>query len=180
MQVEVLKLGASMGRAIDRANALQSRNDVLRASVASLADDQRIERLAAAQGMVMAAPDAVGFLSVRRGDVARAARNIHTPDPGAFLSLLTSNGAVATAATPPSAITGSAPPSAITASATTPTTATTPTAATALSTSTPATATTLSTATPTTATTPTSATTPTTAATATPSTTSSSTTPPGG
>jgi hypothetical protein len=115
MQVEVLKLGASMGRAIDQANALQSRNDLLRASVASLADDQRIERLAAAQGMVMPAPDAVGFLFVHRGDIARATGTIHAPNASAFLSLLTSNGAVATTATPPGALSGSAPPNAISA-----------------------------------------------------------------
>ena len=37
MQVEVLKLGASIGRSIERSTALQSRNEQLRASVASLA-----------------------------------------------------------------------------------------------------------------------------------------------
>ena len=38
-----------MGNAIEQATALQSRNELLRANVASLADDQRIERLAAAR-----------------------------------------------------------------------------------------------------------------------------------
>src|SRR5581483_3817337 len=36
MQVEVLKLGATMGRAIEQGSALQSRNELLRDSVASL------------------------------------------------------------------------------------------------------------------------------------------------
>jgi len=65
MQVEVLKLGASMGRAIERGTALQSTNELLRASVATLADDQRIERIAASRGMVMPSPAGVGFLSAR-------------------------------------------------------------------------------------------------------------------
>ena len=51
MQVEVLKLGTSVGRWMQRASTLQTKNESLQASVASLADDQRIERLAAAMGM---------------------------------------------------------------------------------------------------------------------------------
>lgn len=88
MQVEVLKLGASMGRSIERGTALQSRNELLRASVASLADDQRIERLAAGMGMVMPAPAAVGFLSSHRGDARRAAAKLHAPDSSTFLAAL--------------------------------------------------------------------------------------------
>ncbi len=80
MQVEVLKLGASMGRAIEQTTALQSRNELLRASVASLADDQRIERLAGQMGMVMPAPTAIDFLSARRVNLRRAAADIHQPD----------------------------------------------------------------------------------------------------
>ena len=64
MQVEVLKLSAGVGRSIERSTALQSRNEQLRASVAALSDDQRIERLAASMGMVMPAPEAVNFLNV--------------------------------------------------------------------------------------------------------------------
>jgi hypothetical protein len=152
MQIEVLKLGASTGRSIDRASALQSRNELLRASVASLADDQRIERLAAGLGMVMPAPAEVGFLTRRAGDAARAARSIHAPDPTTFLASLSALAASATQT-----------PGVATSTATTATsTATTPTstATTAMSTAT----TPMSTATtPTsTATTPTStATTPT-------------------
>lgn len=88
MQVEVLKLGASMGRAIERGTALQSRNELLRASVASLSDDQRIERLAAGMGMVMPAPTAVAFLTAQPGAAQSAVSNIHQPDGSAFLSSL--------------------------------------------------------------------------------------------
>jgi hypothetical protein len=106
MQVEVLKLGASMGRAIERGTALQSTNELLRENVAALADDQRIERLAAARGMVMPAPAGVGFLSARSGqDVQRAVANIHAPSAPTFLALTTTNGAVAAALTASTAIT---------------------------------------------------------------------------
>jgi hypothetical protein len=95
MQVEVLKLGASIGRSIERGTALQSRNEQLRDTVASLADDQRIERLAAGMGMVMAPPTGVGFLSASAGaNVQGAIANIHAPNSQAFMSLLSSNGAV--------------------------------------------------------------------------------------
>jgi hypothetical protein len=96
MQVEVLKLGTSIGRAIERGSALQSRNELLRANVSGLADDQRIERLAAGMGMVMPQPVAVGFLTVRPSNPGRASGNIHAPDSSAFLSALSSLEASAT------------------------------------------------------------------------------------
>jgi len=103
MQVEVLKLSATTGRSIERGTALASRNEQLRASVAELSDDQRIERLAAGMGMVMPAPEAINFLDVRRGDaVHQALRNIHAPDASGFLAALpvidTPAGAAAAAA----------------------------------------------------------------------------------
>jgi hypothetical protein len=89
MQVEVLKLGASMGRSLERTTELQSRNEQLQASVAALADDQRIERMAAGLGMVMAAPDAVNFLAAPRvAGTANAAVSIHAPDASTFLAQL--------------------------------------------------------------------------------------------
>jgi hypothetical protein len=94
MQIEVLKLGASIGRSLQRGTSLQSRNEQLRASVAQLGDDQRIERLAATMGMVMPAPDGVGFVSVGPSRVQAAIANIHQPNPQAFLSLSVPNGAV--------------------------------------------------------------------------------------
>jgi hypothetical protein len=96
MQVEVLKLGASIGRSLERSTALEGRNELLRANVAALADDQRIERLAAKMGMIMPGPDQVGFLAATKsGNVGRAMANIHAPDPGNFAS----NAGVVTAAT---------------------------------------------------------------------------------
>jgi hypothetical protein len=89
MQVEVLKLSASMGRSIERGTALQSRNEQLRSSVAQLSDDQRIERLAAAMGMVMPDPSAINFLAVHpSADIRRALANIHQPSASGFLSSL--------------------------------------------------------------------------------------------
>ncbi|MHB8656829.1 MAG: FtsB/FtsL family cell division protein [Solirubrobacteraceae bacterium] len=88
MQVEVLKLGASIGRSITRTSALQSRNQQLRAAVAELSSDQRIERLAAQQGMLVPAPGAVGFLAGGPAEAGQAIAGIRQPDPQAFLSQL--------------------------------------------------------------------------------------------
>jgi hypothetical protein len=108
MQVEVLKLGANMGRAIQRGTALQSTNEQLRASVATLADDQRIERLAASRGMLMPTPAGVGFLSAASGTHAqRAIANIHPPSPTGFLAMTTTNGIVTTSQTASASQTGS-------------------------------------------------------------------------
>jgi hypothetical protein len=88
MQVEILKLGAGMGRWIHRSTTLQTTNEALQASVAGLMDDQRIERLAAKLGMVIPDPTALSFLSAQpAGDAARAAANIHAPDPSNFAVL---------------------------------------------------------------------------------------------
>jgi hypothetical protein len=86
-QVEILKLGASMGRAIEQTTTLTSENEQLRGSVAMLGDDQRIERIASAMGMVLPPPGAVGYLPAGPGGVSRALSNLHSPDPSAFVSL---------------------------------------------------------------------------------------------
>ena len=88
MQVETLRLSASTGRALERVTALQSRNQQLQASVAVLADDQRIERLAAAMKMVMPTPTQVRFLAAGGGSVSRAMGADHTPNGPAFLAAL--------------------------------------------------------------------------------------------
>jgi hypothetical protein len=89
MQVEVLKLNASIGSSLERGTALQSRNELLRASYTSLDGAQRIESLAARMGMVMPAPAAIRFLSLgQSGDVQRAVTNIHQPDPTSFAAQL--------------------------------------------------------------------------------------------
>jgi cell division protein FtsL len=101
MQVEILKLGSSMGRAMERGSVLQTQNESLQASVAALADDQRIERLAAGMGMSMPTPDSLVFLSAHpNGDIGRALGNIHSPDPAGFMSQLAAQAAAAAALTP--------------------------------------------------------------------------------
>ena len=140
MQVEVLKLGASMGRNIAQATALQGHNEALRASVAGLADDQRIEALGAKQGMVMPAPSDVAFLPVASSAVIqRAVGAIHAPAPATFLTATTANGAVTTLANAASASAASG--SSATASTAAPSGATSPNATPSSSTATPSTAT---------------------------------------
>jgi len=100
MQVEVLKLGASMGRSLERNSVLSAENAGLRQSVATLGDDQRIEQLAGTMGMVMPPPQAVGFLSANGGgNPGRALANIHQPSASSFLALTPANGEIVTSAT---------------------------------------------------------------------------------
>jgi hypothetical protein len=91
MQVEVLKLGAGVGRSIEQGTALQSRNELLQSYVSSLSDARRIERMAAKMGMVMAAPTSLAFLGAQSGDAGRAAAAIHEPDATSFLWTLQAN-----------------------------------------------------------------------------------------
>jgi hypothetical protein len=124
MQVEVLKLGTSIGRSIERSATLQTRNDQLRTTVAALDGDQRIERLAAAGGMIMPAPETIGFLSARRGTgVGQALASVHAPDANSFLSQTTSNGGIATLAGSLAASSGSSTDTSSMASTSTATTA---------------------------------------------------------
>ena len=96
-QVEILKLGASMGRSLEQTTTLTSQNELLRDSVAALSDDQRIEHLATNMGMVLPPPGAVGYLNVgQSGNVTGALVNIHAPDPAAFMALAPVNGALVT------------------------------------------------------------------------------------
>jgi hypothetical protein len=89
MQVEVLKLGASEGRALQESSALQSRNDILRADVSSESSEARIERLAASYGMVNPNPVDDVFLSPNAtANANRAAHNITAPNPTNFISSL--------------------------------------------------------------------------------------------
>ncbi|MBV9414238.1 MAG: hypothetical protein JO363_04590 [Solirubrobacterales bacterium] len=124
-QVEILKLGASMGRALEQTTTLTVQNEQLRGSVAGLADDQRIERLAAAMGLVLPPPGAVGYINAEPGgNVTRALANLRAPDAAAFVALAPANGALVTgpdtstlpppAGTPPPATTTSGTPGAAT------------------------------------------------------------------
>ena len=96
-QVEILKAGASMGRALEQTTALTTQNEQLQGTVAGLADDQRIERLADNMGLVFPPPGAVGYIQAKPGGNARGAvGNIHTPDAPSFALLKASNGAMVT------------------------------------------------------------------------------------
>ena len=121
-QVEILKLGATMGRALEQTTTLSNQNEQLRGSVAALADDQRIERLAANMGMVLPPPGAVGYLRTKAdGDVSGALGNFHSPDAATFVALMPKNGALVTGAgtsTLPPAAGAPAPPPAATSTAT--------------------------------------------------------------
>ena len=81
MQVEVLKLGNDVGRSVQRSTTLQAQNEVLQASVASLNDDQRIERLAAGHGDGDADPDD-DRVPRRHARHRRGARDREHPQPG--------------------------------------------------------------------------------------------------
>lgn len=97
MQVEVLKLGANIGRSVQRSSTLQVRNEQLQSSVASLADDQRIEKLAAGMGMVMAPAGSVGFLTARgHANVRAAVANLQAPSTTTFVNSPSTNGVLVT------------------------------------------------------------------------------------
>jgi hypothetical protein len=95
MQVEVLKLNAGIGRSLERGSALQGQNELLRAGVSRLSDEQRIERIAAQMGMLMPAPDQLRFAGSSAGGAQRAADSIHGPNDTAFLASLPTIGAPA-------------------------------------------------------------------------------------
>jgi hypothetical protein len=107
MQVEVLKLNAATGVSLQRTTSLQNERDLLEASVAQLADDQRIESRAAQMGMVMPAPSQVKFLSAGPGNTGRAVGNIHQANATAFAAQLpgavTTGGVSSPSATLPTA-----------------------------------------------------------------------------
>ncbi len=89
MQVEVLKLNSGIGHSTVSTTQLQSENQFLRANVARLADDQRIEALAARMGMVMPQPSSVNFLPANgSAEVGRAVTSIHQPDAAGFAARL--------------------------------------------------------------------------------------------
>jgi hypothetical protein len=85
MQVEVLKLNASIGHAMVATGQLQTRNQQLRAAVSSRSDDQRVEAAAARQPMQMPAPSTPQFVAEHgAADVRAALAGIRPPDPSGF------------------------------------------------------------------------------------------------
>ena len=143
-QVEILKAGASMGRSLEQTSALTNQNEQLRDDVAALADDQRIERLAGAMGLVLPPPGAVGYLVADRGgNLTGALANLHKPDSYSFVTMTPKNGAVITgqgtstlpptpgAPTPPASTSTTGSTGSTSTSSTTTPTLTAPTSATA-------------------------------------------------
>jgi cell division protein FtsL len=109
LQVSILRLNASMGRAIEQSTTLQTQNGELRAQVASLGSVARIERLASGMGMVMSTPAQISFLSPRASGLrSRAIANMTAPTSSALgtvqaaASSATSSTAGATSTSAPS------------------------------------------------------------------------------
>jgi hypothetical protein len=89
MQVEVLKSGVGTGRSINLATRLESRYQLLSASVAELDSPQRIEQVASQMGMVMAGPTSIQFVHASTsGSVRAALSSIRSPDSQSFMSAL--------------------------------------------------------------------------------------------
>jgi len=80
MQLWVLKLNAGVGRAIEHEAFLQRENAYLSATDSEMSGGDRVEQLAAAQGMSIVAPGALHFLTVRGStDLRRAASVLSAP-----------------------------------------------------------------------------------------------------
>lgn len=73
MQLWIVKLGVGIGRAIEHEGLLRRENSTLSIANSGLASGERVERLAAAKGMVEAAPGDLHFDSVRGALDARLA-----------------------------------------------------------------------------------------------------------
>ncbi len=97
MQVEVLKLNAGIGRSLERSTALQGQNELLRASVAGLSDEQRIERHRRADGHGHAGAQPAHFRPRGAGSVEQALSSIHAPNATNFIAQLPTIGAPAAA-----------------------------------------------------------------------------------
>jgi cell division protein FtsL len=119
MQVEVLKLGASVGRSMTLGTELQARNELLKAEVAGLSNPNRIEQIAARMGMRMPGPTEVAFVPADgAGRVDTAISRISAPDASTFSTALlaqeTANGdqpattTPSTSTTTPATTTGAA------------------------------------------------------------------------
>jgi hypothetical protein len=73
MQLWVVKLGVGIGRALEHEGLLQRENATLSIEDAQLSSGERVEQMAAARGMVVAAPGALRFETARGGLDARLA-----------------------------------------------------------------------------------------------------------
>ena len=78
-QVSLLKLNASIGRAVETSSTLQRENAALKASVSRLSSGDRIQAAAQRVGMVMPSASQLRFVGVRADDPGAAVRNLRTP-----------------------------------------------------------------------------------------------------
>lgn len=78
-QVSLLKLNASIGRAVETSSTLQRQNSALKASVSRLSAGGRIQTAAEALGMVMPSASQLRFVHPSADAAARAVRNLRTP-----------------------------------------------------------------------------------------------------
>jgi hypothetical protein len=82
INVVTLSLAASVGHIDRNVAALQSENAILRARDAQRSGAQRVRDEAAAQGLVAATTDRVGYLKASPHDVAVAAQRLAVASPG--------------------------------------------------------------------------------------------------
>jgi cell division protein FtsL len=86
-QVSLLKLNASIGRAVETEATLQRENAALEESVSRLSSGERIQAMAERLGMVMPSASEVRFRVAHPGqDARRALRVMRAPDPQAALA----------------------------------------------------------------------------------------------
>lgn len=83
MQVSLLKLNAGISRAAQTVSTLERSNAALRSDITSRSAGDRIQSLAAREGLVMPAPADIRYLKAgdRHGDALRAALRMRPPDP---------------------------------------------------------------------------------------------------
>lgn len=81
MQVSLLRLNASVGTAVTKADTLERENSGLRGDISTLDSGERIQDVAAKLGMVMPPAGDVHFLNARGANAALAATSITAPSP---------------------------------------------------------------------------------------------------
>ena len=81
MQVSLLRLNASVGTAVTKADTLERENSSLRGDISKLDSGERIQDVAAKLGMVMPPAGDVHFLDARGTNAALAATSITAPSP---------------------------------------------------------------------------------------------------
>jgi hypothetical protein len=117
MQVSLLKLNSGIGRAVETSSTLERQNADLRATVSELSSEERIQREAAAMGLVMPAAGDVRYLTARGAeDAQKAARVMRKPNAPqvsvAAAAAATATGVVPTAGATPADPAATAAPAA--------------------------------------------------------------------